>query len=285
MAAEQAAKERLGDLGFKDAKDYRVDPGTMEITPKKLAGVIPALVADGWRVEAEGILYRPASEFKLAVTSSIDWLELGGQVHFGNQGVPLPEVLAAARRGETMIKLDDGSMGMLPEEWLEKYGLLIDLGTPDDQGNLRFDQSQAGLLDALLASQPEIRCDAGFEQVRKQLHGFEGIEALDGSARLPGHLAALPARGPGLAGVPPPVRLRRHPGRRHGPGQDDPGARAAAAPAGAPPVQGAEPDRRAPLAGLQLAPGGRQVHPAAAGARLHRRQPPPPARRSSTTTT
>ena len=40
-------------------------------------------------------------------------------------------------------------------------------------------------------------------------------------------IARLPARGPGLARLPPALRLRRLPGRRHGPGQNDSGAGAA----------------------------------------------------------
>ena len=62
-----------------------------------------------------------------------------------------------------MIELGDGSMGMLPEEWLKKYGMLADLATTAD-GNLRFGSSQAGMLDALLAAQPEIEVDAAFEK-------------------------------------------------------------------------------------------------------------------------
>ena len=121
------------------------------------------LVQAGWRVEAEGKLIRPAGEFKLAVTTGIDWFELDGQVDFGGQSVSLPDLLAAARRGETMIALGDGSMGMLPEDWLKKYGMLADLGTAED-GRLRFGSAQAGLLDALLAAQPEIQVDAAFDE-------------------------------------------------------------------------------------------------------------------------
>ena len=37
-----------------------------------------------------------------------------------------------------MIELGDGSMGMLPEEWLKKYGMLVDLGNRREDGHLRF---------------------------------------------------------------------------------------------------------------------------------------------------
>ena len=197
VIAETKAKERLDTLGFREAKDYRVDPGTMEVPPKKVPQAIRELVAEGWRVEAEGIIYRPASEFKLAVTTGMDWFELGGQVDFGGQRVALPEILAAARKGESMIALGDGSMGMLPEDWLRKYGLLTDLGEAAEGDVLRFGKAQAGLLDALLAAQPGATCDAEFRKVRKELHAFEGVEPVEAPPGFQGSLRPYQEEGLG----------------------------------------------------------------------------------------
>src|SRR4029077_17265423 len=127
--------------------------------------------------EAGGKLIRPAGEFKLALSTGIDWFELGGGIDYGDHRVSLPDLLAAARRGEAMIELGDGSMGMLPEEWLKKYGMLADLASGTDDGSLRFSSAQAGMLDALLAAQPEIRVAAAFEKVRENLRQFEGVVA------------------------------------------------------------------------------------------------------------
>ncbi|MBV8607097.1 MAG: SWIM zinc finger family protein [Singulisphaera sp.] len=194
--AEAQADILLFELGFRESKDPRVDPGTMELPPKRLAQVTRDLVQAGWRVEAEGKLIRPAGEFKLAVTTGIDWFELGGQVDFGGQELSLPDLLAAARRGETMVTLGDGSMGMLPEDWLKKYGMLVELGATDD-GNVRFNAAQAGVLDALLAAQPEIRVDAAFQKVRESLHHFEGVRPLDAPAGFHGELRPYQREGLG----------------------------------------------------------------------------------------
>ncbi len=155
-----------------------------------MAQVSKDLVAAGWRVEAEGKLIRPAGEFKLALSTGIDWFELDGGVDFEGHRVSLPELLAAAKRGEPMIELGDGSMGMLPEEWLKRYGMFADLAAGSENGSLLFSQSQAGMLDALLASQPEIRVDAAFEKVRQNLRQFEGIVAARLAAGLPRRAAA-----------------------------------------------------------------------------------------------
>jgi SNF2 family DNA or RNA helicase len=110
--------------------------------------------------------------------------------------VALPELLSAVERGETMIELGDGSMGMLPEEWLKKYGLIAELGTTED-GSLRFSTAQAGVLDALLAAQPEIRVDAAFEKVRANLRSFEGIQPLDSPPGFHGELRPYQREGLG----------------------------------------------------------------------------------------
>ena len=141
----------------------------------------------GWHVEAEGKLYRQSGAIRIEVNSGIDWFELHGTVEFGDAVAKLPELLAAVKRGENIIRLDDGTFGMLPEAWLKKYGLLAGLGTAEDD-HLRFRRSQVGLLDALLASQPEATCDAVFAQARDELRRFEGIEPAD---PLPGFIGQL----------------------------------------------------------------------------------------------
>jgi hypothetical protein len=54
----------------------------------------------------------------------------------------LPELLAALKRKEDSIRLDDGYVGILPEEWPWKHGVLAGLGT-DNGDHLRFSRYQA----------------------------------------------------------------------------------------------------------------------------------------------
>jgi superfamily II DNA or RNA helicase len=184
---ESAADIKLFELGFREAKDPRLDPGTLELPAKRMSQVTKDLVAIGWRVEAEGKLIRPVGEFKLAVSTGIDWFELCGGIQYGDHKVTLPELLAAARTGESMIELGDGSVGMLPEEWFKRYGLLADIATVS-HGNLRFTSAQASILDVLLDAQPEIEVDAAFEKVRQNLRQFNGVMAIDSPSGFHGEL-------------------------------------------------------------------------------------------------
>jgi SNF2 family DNA or RNA helicase len=101
---------------------------------------------------------------------------LHGEVDYGGATAKLPALLAALRRGENMVRLDDGTYGLLPEEWLSRFGPIAGLGTAEAD-HLRFRRNQAGLLDALLATQPEVSCDATFARVRDELRNFAGIRA------------------------------------------------------------------------------------------------------------
>ena len=142
-------------------------------------------LAAGWRVEAEGKLYRRAGEFKLEVRTERDWFDLNATADFDGRPVPLPRLLAALARGETSVALDDGSLGMVPEDWLKKYGLLARMGTVEGD-KVRFGRAQVGVLDALLASRPEISFDKQFARAREGLRKFDGVAPADPEQDRPG---------------------------------------------------------------------------------------------------
>jgi superfamily II DNA or RNA helicase len=188
LATERAAEQRLHALGWCwKASNYMEREPRLQLASRQLPHVVRELTAEGWHVEAEGKLYRSPGKFDLQVSSGIDWFELHGEVEFGDTAAQLPQLLSALRRGENVVKLGDGSFGVLPQQWLKQYGMLAGLGEAHDD-HLRFKRSQAGLLDALLATQPEVRCDARFAQARDELHRFAGIAALDAPAGFIGDL-------------------------------------------------------------------------------------------------
>ncbi|HXM40620.1 MAG TPA: DEAD/DEAH box helicase [Bryobacteraceae bacterium] len=174
---EAAARALLYQLGMEDLPpDYRGEAASLRLPPKKLPAVAHACLSAGWHVEAEGKIFRRPGASSLGVSSGVDWFELHGEVDYGGPTAKLPALLAALRRGENMVRLDDGTYGLLPEEWLSRFGPIAGLGIPEAD-HLRFRRNQAGLLDALLATQPEVSCDATFARVRDELRNFGGIHA------------------------------------------------------------------------------------------------------------
>jgi superfamily II DNA or RNA helicase len=176
--AERAASDLLSETGvkFRAATYYQPEPA-WDLAPARLPRVARALVEAGWHLDADGKVFRRPGAFHMEVSSGVDWFELHGGVEYGETSAQLPELLEALRRGENMVKLDDGTYGMLPEDWLRRIGMLAGMGTPED-GHIRFRPSQAGLLDALLAAQPEAKFDRNFARVRDELRRFQGVDAV-----------------------------------------------------------------------------------------------------------
>jgi superfamily II DNA or RNA helicase len=168
VEAETAARETLKALGLKQGN------GPWRLAVKPMPRVVRELLHAGWHVEAEGKAFRQPGPARVDVSSGIDWFELRAEVNYGDATVSLPQLLEALRRGDTMIALGDGSFGLLPEEWLQRFAPLAGLGTKEE-GHLRFRRSQAGLLDALLAAQPDVRVDEIFERIRQSLGEFQGV--------------------------------------------------------------------------------------------------------------
>jgi hypothetical protein len=198
--AEKAASTLLEELGLKyQPYTYGAMGPAWEIAPTKLPRIVRALVEAGWHIEADGKVFRRPGAFHMEVSSGVDWFDLHGQVEYGDGNAPFPALLEALRRGESMVRLDDGSYGILPEEWLRRFGVLAGMGTPDTD-HVRFRRSQAGLLDALLATQPEARCDETFARVREELRLFQGVEAAAQPAGFVGQLRDYQREGLGWMG-------------------------------------------------------------------------------------
>ncbi len=174
-SAEAEAAEMLNGLGFRrQTAAYLADGGGWELAPSKLPKAVRTLMEAGWHVEAEGKIFRRPGAHRMDISSGVDWFELHGEVQYGETTAHLPELLEALKRGDNVVRLGDGTFGVLPEEWLERIGALAGLGAMED-GHIRFRRNQAGLLDALLAAQPETSCDKVFARVRDELRRFEGV--------------------------------------------------------------------------------------------------------------
>jgi len=193
LAAEEAAEALFLRLGFRAA--YLSGPA-FEIMPNRVPKAVLEAAAAGWLVEGEGKLYRRAGHFELNVASGTDWFDLGGAANFDGVSVPLPRLLEALRKGDKTILLDDGSIGMVPEEWLKKYGQIAQMGTPTGDV-IRFGKTQVGVLDALLASRPEVSFDKQFQKARSELKKFEGVELADPPAAFQGELRGYQREGLG----------------------------------------------------------------------------------------
>ncbi|MBW3540900.1 MAG: DEAD/DEAH box helicase [Planctomycetes bacterium] len=192
--AEERAWAQLEELGFRRLLDRRHDQGDVEISAKALGTAVRALIDRGWQVRAEGKDVRQAGELRFRVESAIDWFELHADVDFGGHRAPFPELLSALARGDSAIRLDDGSLGILPEDWVRRIGIFAGLGIRE-QEHLRFAANQAALLDALLAAQPEVNYDGAFQKLRDRFQSPDVLEPAEEPQGFHGHLRGYQREG------------------------------------------------------------------------------------------
>ncbi len=174
--AEQGLLEALVELGFERPSGQARESYDFELKLKAWPAVAERLAGGGWQLEYERARLRQPGGFNLQVTTGIDWFELEGGADFDDVPLALPELLEALRRGQRFVALDDGTQGMLPADWLERYGPLAHLAAESAGGPVRFLPSQAVLLDALLAAVPKVDVDRKFQRIRQRLRSFERVE-------------------------------------------------------------------------------------------------------------
>ena len=158
-----------------------------ELPRKRVPGAVRDFVRAGWQVKLDGKTFRSATSVNAEIKSGIDWFEVHGTIAYGDFEVPFPRLLAALERGEQHIQLEDGMLGVLPDDFLSKYGALLRLGKKDGD-HIRYTRAQTSLLDALLFERGEVSADEIFMQARAGLRRFNGFVAAAQPADFTGEL-------------------------------------------------------------------------------------------------
>ena len=140
---------------------------------------IPALTEAGFEIfgdkESLGKVNPNTPTIRLNITSGIDWFELDAVAMYGDQEVKLREIRKALRKGDKYIKLADGSIGQIPEQWLERYKHLFNMAEDTDSG-MRISDLQLSLVDELLEDAGQSNISAEFFEKRERLKGFKDIK-------------------------------------------------------------------------------------------------------------
>jgi len=197
---ERQATTALWSLGFRRNTSTAPGAAPLNLPTKLMLHAASELIDQGWVVSTDKQVIRSPEPPVLSVATGIDWFELRGSIGYrtksGQQNVSLPDILNAARAGQTTVTLDDGSQGMLPERWLFQNGLLTAIGKLS-QDHLRYKSTQAVILDSLLSHQKLVDVDEKFKQIRNQLRQFDGVSATDPPSTFQGQLRPYQKEGLG----------------------------------------------------------------------------------------
>ncbi len=117
------------------------------------------------------------AKWKVSTGSGIDWFDLEVIVSFGNEIIPIRDVRRALLHGQNIVKLDDGSFGMLPEEFLKQYAPLIKMSREQANGKLRLSKLLYTLLEELPEHERNEAVTKDINQKKQQLQRIGSIEA------------------------------------------------------------------------------------------------------------
>ena len=183
---EQHFYQLLADPVYRlKRSDNRYPFGTFELRARThafdfLMYSIPQLTQAGFEIYGEenlkaGRINRATPTLRVSITSGIDWFDLKTVVEFGDQQISLHDLRKAMKRGEHFIKLADGSIGQIPQEWLEKYKHLWNLAEETEEG-FRLSDLHLPLLDSLLEEEMLVQTPPDLHGRRERLRSFEQIE-------------------------------------------------------------------------------------------------------------
>jgi non-specific serine/threonine protein kinase len=133
---------------------------------------------------------------QIQVSSGIDWFDASVQLTFGDQQVSIVDVKRALSQRQNFVRLSDGSLGLLPEEWLKKYSLLLKMGETKG-GKIRLKKFHYNVLEELLS---EIDEEALLEDLEIKKEKLERILSNDFSNVQPPDLLQATLRPYQIAG-------------------------------------------------------------------------------------
>ncbi len=86
---------------------------------------------------------------QLQISSGIDWFDADVDLKFGEESVSIAEVKKALGKKQNFVTLNDGSIGLLSEDWMEKYALMVKLGAVNGSNKLRLKKFHFSAIEGL----------------------------------------------------------------------------------------------------------------------------------------
>ena len=115
---------------------------------------------------------------RIFISSHTDWFDAKVNIVFGDQQVTVADVKKALASKQPYVQLGDGSLGVLPEEWLKKYALLFRVGEGKTD-TLKLSRYHLGVVDELYANRQEEDLELQLEEKYEQLRRFDKIESIE----------------------------------------------------------------------------------------------------------
>ncbi len=119
---------------------------------------------------------RPSTNIRLS--SGMDWFDAQVELSFGGQKIGITEIKNALANQQSFVQLGDGSLGVLPEEWIKKYALLFKMGD-GRQDQLRLSKYHLSIIDELYENRDASEITFELDEKFQRLENFKEIPETD----------------------------------------------------------------------------------------------------------
>ncbi|MGQ1784510.1 DEAD/DEAH box helicase [Saccharicrinis sp. GN24d3] len=125
--------------------------------------------------ELKNFKYSPfAGKVSTTISSGQDWFEVDVKVSFGDTRVNLKDIKQAVLNQQKYIQLKDGSVGMLPNEWLHKLEKFFRHGEVKDD-KLSVSKMRFAIIDELFEDLDDAQILSDIAEKRQRLANFKEI--------------------------------------------------------------------------------------------------------------
>ncbi|MEY3945730.1 MAG: hypothetical protein RJB03_436 [Bacteroidota bacterium] len=115
---------------------------------------------------------------RIHISNGVDWFDAKVDIVFGEQKVTIEEIKRALSNKQQFVQLNDGTLGILPDEWLKKYSLLFRVGE-GSKDQLKLSKYHLSIIDELYNGIDETEVMIRLEEKYDRLRSFNRINEVD----------------------------------------------------------------------------------------------------------
>lgn len=119
---------------------------------------------------------RPSTN--IFISSNTDWFDAKVNILFGDQQVSVADVKQALTNKQKFVQLGDGTLGILPEEWLKKYALLFRM-SEGKTDRLKLSRYHLSVIDELYENRDENELTIQLEEKHEKIKNFFTINPIE----------------------------------------------------------------------------------------------------------
>ena len=124
---------------------------------------------------------RPSTH--IHVSSGLDWFDAKVEIDFEGQRVGINDIKKALAARQSFVQLGDGTLGILPDEWLKRYSLLFKVGDGKND-KLRLSKYHMSVIDELYENRDATELSFALDEKFQRLREYKQIPEIPAPVEL-----------------------------------------------------------------------------------------------------